>query len=119
MQLLFSFDQDMKVDKLSYNCNSRLSTLMQLLFSFDQDMKVDKLSYNCNSRLSTLMQLLFSFDQDMRVDKAVIQTLARQHSWNSCSLFVEIFQLRKPRANFRLSTLQDQQNVLKRGRGRS
>ena len=84
---------------------------MQLLLSFDQDMKVDKLSYN--SRSSTLMQLLFSFDQDMRVDKAVIQTLARQHSWNSCSLFVEIFQLRKLRTKCRLSTLQDQQNVLK------
>ena len=59
------------------------------------------------------MQLLFSFDQDMGVDKTLIQALARQHSWNSCSLFVEIFQLRKLRTNCRLSTLQDQQNVLK------
>ena len=31
------FDQDIRVGK-----NSRLSTLMQLFFSFDQDMRVEK-----------------------------------------------------------------------------
>ena len=59
------------------------STLMQLLFSFDQDMRVEKsliqtLAYQLSS--STLMQLLFSFDQDMRVEKTFIQTLAYQLS---------------------------------------
>ena len=70
-----------------YNCyNSRLSTLvMQLLFSFDQDMRVEKtlIQTPAFQLSSTLMQLLFSFDQDMRVEKTLIQTLACQLSCNS------------------------------------
>ena len=87
------------------HANSRLPTLMQLLFSFDQDMRVDETlmqnlacQLSCNScsrltrtwesmklscklsRLSTLMQLLFSFDQDMRVDETLMQTLALVNS---------------------------------------
>ena len=125
--------------------NSCLSTLMQLLFSFDRDMRVEKtlvqtlayqlscnscsrltgtcelrkLSYNLlllnshatlvlvwpghaswenshvNSCLSTLMQLLFSFDRDMRVEKTLIQTLAYQLSCNSCSRLTGTCELRK------------------------
>ena len=58
------------------------STLMQLLFSFDQDVRVEKtLIQTLACQLSsTLMQLLFSFDQDMRVEKTLIQTLACQLS---------------------------------------
>ena len=58
------------------------STLMQLLFSFDQDMRVEKtLIQTLASQLSsTLMQLLYSFDQGMRVEKTLIQTLACQLS---------------------------------------
>ena len=47
---------------------------MQLLFSFDQKMRVDET--DTNSRLSTLMQRLFSFDQDMRVRETLMQLLA-------------------------------------------
>ena len=75
MQLLFSFDQDMRVEKtlvqsLGYQLSS---TLMQLLFSFDR-MRVEKTlipAHACPFS-STLMQLLFSFDQDMRVEKTLI-----------------------------------------------
>ena len=51
---------------------------MQLLFSFDQDMGVEKtLIQTVACQLSsTLMELLFSFDQDKRVEKTLIQTLA-------------------------------------------
>ena len=47
MQLLFSFDQDVRVEKtLIQTLASQLSsTLIQVLFSFDQDKKVEKLSY--------------------------------------------------------------------------
>ena len=80
MQLLFSFDQDMRVEKIliqTLACQLS-STLMQLLFSFDQDMRVEKtLIQTLACQLSsTLMQLLFSFDQDMRVEKTLIQTVA-------------------------------------------
>ena len=75
---------------LNSHANSRLSALMQLLFSFDQDMRVDEtlmqtlacqLSCNstlvwpgheswwnshANSRLWTLTQFLFSFDADFK-----------------------------------------------------
>ena len=56
------------------------STLMQLLSSFDQDMRVEKtlIQILASQLLSTLMQLLSSFDQDMRVEKTLIQTLASQ-----------------------------------------
>ena len=56
------------------------STFMQLLFSFDQDMRVEKtLIQTLACQLSsTLMQLLFSFDQGMRVEKTLIQTLVCQ-----------------------------------------
>ena len=73
MQLLFSFDQDMRIEKtLIQTLACQLSsTLMQLLFSFDQDMRVEKtLIKTLSCQLSsTLMQLLFSFEQDMRVIK--------------------------------------------------
>ena len=125
--------------------NSCLSTLMQLLFSFDRDMGVEKtliqtlasqlscnpcsrLTGTCelrklscklllinshatlvlvwpghaswenshtNSCLSTLMQLLFSFDRDMRVEKTLVQTLAYQLSCNSCSRLTGTCELRK------------------------
>ena len=58
------------------------STLMQLLFSFDQDMRVEKTfiqTLTCQLS-STLMQLLFSFDQDMKVEKTLIQTLTYRPS---------------------------------------
>ena len=44
---------------------------MQLLFSFEQDMRVEKtLIKTLTCHLSSiLMQLLFSFDLDMRVEK--------------------------------------------------
>ena len=84
MQLLFSFDQDMRVEKtLIQTLACQLSsTLIQLLFSFDQDMRVEKtLIQTLACQLSsTFMQLLFSFDQDMRVEKTLIQTLACQLS---------------------------------------
>ena len=56
---------------------------MQLLFSFDQDTRVEKtLIQTLACQLSsTLMQLLFSFDQDTRVVKTLIQTLACQFSY--------------------------------------
>ena len=91
MQLLLSFDQDMRVEKTliqTLTCQF-VSTLMQLLFPFDQNMRVEKtLIQTLACQLSsTLMQLLFSFDQDMRVEKTLIQTLAYQLSStliNSC-----------------------------------
>ena len=57
--------------------NSHLSTLMQLLFSFDQDMKVEKtLIQTLACQLSsTLMQPLFLLDQVLRVEKTLMQTL--------------------------------------------
>ena len=64
------------------NISQCSSTLMQLLFSFDQDMRVEKTfiqTLACQLS-STLMQLLLSFDQDMRVKKTVAQTLACQLS---------------------------------------
>ena len=90
MQLLFSFDQDMRVEKtLIQTLACQLSsTLMQLLFSFDQDMRVEKtlIQTPACQLSSTLMQLLFSFDQDMRVEKTFIQTLACQLSSNLMQL---------------------------------
>ena len=84
VQLLFSFEQDMRVEKtLIQTLACQLSsTLMQLLFSFDQDMRVEKtLIQTLACQLSLiLIQLLFSFDQDMRVEKTLIQTLACQLS---------------------------------------
>ena len=84
MQLLFSFDQEMRVKKtlIQTLAGQLSSTLMQLLFSFDQDMRVEKtLIQTLACQLSSiLMQLLFSFDQDMRVEKTLIQTLACQLS---------------------------------------
>ena len=68
--------------KLSYCTNSRLSTLIKLLFSFDQNMRVEKTPMQTLAcQLSgTVMQLLFSFDRDIRVEKTLIQTLACQLS---------------------------------------
>ena len=52
---------------------------MQLLFSFDKDMRVKKIIKTLACRLSsTLTQLLFSFDQEMRIEKTLIQTIACQ-----------------------------------------
>jgi hypothetical protein len=55
---------------------------MQLLFSFDRGMWVEKtLMQTLASQLSsTLMQLLFSFDRDMEFEKTLVQTLASQLS---------------------------------------
>jgi hypothetical protein len=55
---------------------------MQLLFSFDRAMRVEKtLMQTLASQLSsTLMQLLFSYDQGMRVEKTLMQTLVSQLS---------------------------------------
>ena len=90
MQLLFSFDQYMRVEKtlIQTLAGQLSSTLMQLLFLFDQDMRIEKtlilektLIRTLACQLSsTLMQLLFLFDQDMRVEKTLIQTLAGQLS---------------------------------------
>ena len=67
MQLLFSFDQDMRVEKtLIQTLACQLSsTLMQLLFSLDQNTRVEKTLIQTFPRQlsSTLMQLLFSFHQ--------------------------------------------------------
>ena len=65
------------------------STLMQLLFTFDQDMTVEKtLIQTLASQLSsTLMQFLFSFDQDIRVERTLTRNFASQLSCNSCSRF--------------------------------
>ena len=55
--------------KLSYKLSCQLSsTFIQLLFSFDQDMKVKKILTQTlvSSDLSTLMQLLFMFNQQTR-----------------------------------------------------
>ena len=84
MQLLLSFDQDMRVEKtLKQTLTCELSsTLMQLLFPFDQDMRVEKtLLQTLTCQLSsTLMQLLFSFDQDMRVEKTLYKlSLVNSH----------------------------------------
>ena len=93
MQLLFSFDWGMRVEKtLTQTLTSQLSsTLMQLLFSFDRGMRVEKtLMQTLASQLSsTLMQLLFSFE------KILMQTLASQLSRNSCSRLTGTCELRK------------------------
>ena len=49
-----------------------------VLFSFDQDMRVEKtlLQTLACQLSSTLMQLLFSFDQDMGVEKTLSKALA-------------------------------------------
>ena len=79
MQLLFSFDRGMRIEKtLMQTLASQLSLiLMQLLFSFDRGMKVEKtLMETLASQLSsTLMQLLFSFDRDTRVEKSLMKNL--------------------------------------------
>ena len=74
--------------------NFRLSTLMQLLFSFDQDTRVDEtlmqtlacqLSCNSCSRLT----------KDTRVDETLMPTLACQLSCNSCSRLTRSRELMK------------------------
>ena len=70
---------------------------MQLLFSFEQNMRVEKIliqTLACQLS-STLMHLLFSFDQDMRVEKTLIQTLACQLSCTSCFCLIRTRELRK------------------------
>jgi hypothetical protein len=67
MQLLFSFDQGMRVE----------NTLMQTLAS---QLSFQYIVYNIQSILSTLMQHVFSFDRHMRVEKTLMQTLASQLS---------------------------------------
>ena len=71
------------------------STLMQLLFSFDRGMRVEKgLMQTLASQLSsTLMQLLFSFDQGMRVEKTLLQNLASQLSCNSCYRLTRVLEM--------------------------
>jgi hypothetical protein len=72
----------MRVDWMQILSSELSSTLMQLLFSFDRGMRVEKtLMQTLASQLSsTLMQLLFSFDRGMRVEKTLMQTLASQLS---------------------------------------
>jgi hypothetical protein len=55
---------------------------MQLLFSFDWGMRVEKtvIQTLASQLSSTLMQLLFSFDRGMTVEKTLMQTLASQLS---------------------------------------
>ena len=67
MQLLFSFDQGIRVE----------NTLMQTLAS---QLSFQYIVYNIQSILSTLMQHVFSFDRHMRVEKTLMQTLASQLS---------------------------------------
>ena len=61
------------------------TTLVQLLLSFNQDMKVETLVklFVVNSNQLTLVQLLLSFDHDMGVKEALIQTVVCQLSCNS------------------------------------
>jgi hypothetical protein len=118
MQLLFSFDQGMKVEKtlmqtlasqLSCNSCSRLTGAWELRKLW---CKLSLLNSHAtlvlvwpgheswensqaNSRFSTLMQLLFSFDQGMKVEKTLMQTLASQLSCNSCSRLTRTWELRK------------------------
>ena len=92
MQLLFSHDQDMIVEKTPMQTlASQLSC--KLLFSFNQDMRNEKtLIQTLASQLSlTLMQLLSSFDQDTRVRKTLIQTLACQLSLNHSLTLLSFF----------------------------
>ena len=55
---------------------------MQLLFSFDQDMRVEKtLIQTLACQLSsTLMQLLFSFDQNISCKLSLLSTLINSHA---------------------------------------
>ena len=118
MQLLFSFDRDMRVEKtliqslasqLSCNSCSRLTGTCELRKLSCKLLLINSHAtlvlvwpghaswenYHANSCLSTLMQLLFSFDRDMRVEKTLIQTLASQLSCNSCSRLTGTCELRK------------------------
>ena len=95
MQLLFFYNQDMKVkETLIETLACQLSsTVIQLLFSFDQDMRVGKIfmqTLACQLS-STLMQLLFSFDQDMRVEKTIIETEAFALGHKSFINFIYLF----------------------------
>ena len=74
---------------------------MQLLFSFDRGMRVEKilmqtLAYQLSS---TLMRLLFSFDRGTRAEKIFMQTLACQLSsilvWLGLKLFYNMYFLQK------------------------
>ena len=63
---------------------SLVATVVQLLFSFDQDMRVDETlmqTLACGNSRATLVLIC----QDMRVDETLMQTLACQLSCNSCS----------------------------------
>jgi hypothetical protein len=118
MQLLFSFDQAIKVEKTlmwtlacQLSCNScsrlikqwklrKLSCKLSLLNSHATLVLVWSSNESwenshVNSRFSTLMQLLFSFDQAMKVEKTLMQTLASQLSCNSCSRLIKQWKLRK------------------------
>ena len=96
---LFSFDQDMRVEKTliqTFACQLS-STLVQPLSSFDQDLRVEKtlIQTLAFQLLLTLVQLLFSFDQDMRVEKTLIQTLACQLLCNPYPRLTRTWELRK------------------------
>ena len=67
---------------------------MQLLFSFDQDMRVEKtLKQTLACQLSsTVMQLLFSFGQDMRVVKELLKQLHTIVVWaNAKHIYSNLF----------------------------
>ena len=91
MQVLFSFDRGMRVEKtLMQTLASQLSSnLMRLLFSFDRGMRVEKtLMQTLASQLSsTLMRLLFSFDRGVRVEEnSHSKSLAlNSHQLSSCA----------------------------------
>ena len=90
---------------------------MQLLFSFDQDMWVEKTPIQtlvCQLS-STLMQILFPFDRDMRFEKTLIKTLAcqlHQLPCNFCSCLTRTRELRKLSYKLSLSTLINSQVTL-------
>jgi hypothetical protein len=101
MQVLFSFDRGIKVEKtlmqtlasqLSCKFCSRLTGTSKLRkLSCKLSLLNSRASFvlvwpghqswensHANSRFSTLVQVLFSFDRDIKVEKALMQTLASQ-----------------------------------------
>ena len=114
MQLLFSFDQDTRVEKtLMQTLASQLSsTLMQILFSFDRDMRVEKtlMQTSCFSD-STLMQTLAS-----QISCKLSLLNSHQLSCNSCSRLTVLRELRNSHANSRFSTLINSCSRLTRAR---
>ena len=98
MELLFSFDLGMRIEKTLMQplAPPLSSTLMQLLFSFDRGVWVEKtLMQTLASQLSsTLMQLLFSFDRGMRIEKTLMANSRFSTpflNWPGLKYCIEIF----------------------------